>query len=387
MWASGWFWILTRWMGVVLCSYLVNERTHAPLLVQLVGAAFFAPMFVGGALVGVISDRFDRRRTILCQLLALIPVSLAMAVLVLTGALRVWMVYPFMLAVGVGGVIDMTSRRSLVYEFVGEERATNALALEAMSMTGGSMLGTFAAGAVIAVAGIWETFTLVALCFGVSFLLLRAVPTPPRRRSATAVSPRAIAADIAAGVGFVRRDRTLISVLGVTVLMNLCFYTYTPLVPVFAVRLGVNAFWAGVLGSASGLGSLLGAGLLAARPTRRRGLMYAGGAMLSMVALVCFALVPWYPGAVAALFVAGAMMAGFSTMQSLLVMVVAGPEMRGRAMGLLSMAIGALPFGMILLGLVAQQTGAAAAVASSGSAGLLLLLLWRLRRPEAWRVK
>src|SRR3712207_8315625 len=63
LWASGWLWNLTRWMSVFLCSYLVNDLTGSPFLVQLVGAAFFAPMFFGGVLGGVISDRFDRRRS------------------------------------------------------------------------------------------------------------------------------------------------------------------------------------------------------------------------------------------------------------------------------------------------------------------------------------
>src|ERR671917_418512 len=58
LWASGWLWNLTRWMGVFLCSYLVTRLSGSPLLVQLVGAAFFAPIFFAGALGGVISDRF-----------------------------------------------------------------------------------------------------------------------------------------------------------------------------------------------------------------------------------------------------------------------------------------------------------------------------------------
>jgi MFS family permease len=342
-------------------------------------------MFIVGAVGGVISDRFDRRRTILRQLLILIPIALGMAALVLSGQLRVWMVYPFMLAMGLGGVIDMTSRRALVYDFVGEERVTNALALEAMSMTGGNMLGTLLGGTVINYAGPGQVFLLIGACYAASFLLLRGVPATEQARPAAA-SARAIAGDVAAGVRFVRGHAGLVSLLGVTVVMNLFFYTYTPLVPVFADRLHVNAFWAGVLASASGLGAILGASLLAARPSRRRGMVYAGGAAGSMVCLAFFAFAAWYPAAVAALFFSGALMSGFSTMQSVLVMSIAGTEMRGRAMGLLSMAIGTLPFGMIVLGLVAQRTGAPAAVLGSAATGLALLLLWRVRRPEAWRL-
>ena len=68
LWVTGLLWNLTRWMAIFLCSYLVNRLTHSPFYVQLVGASFFAPMFFGGATAGVISDRLDRRRTILTVL-------------------------------------------------------------------------------------------------------------------------------------------------------------------------------------------------------------------------------------------------------------------------------------------------------------------------------
>ena len=268
---------------------------------------------------------------------------------------------------------------------MGEERVTNALALEAMSMTGGNMLGTLLGGTVINFAGSGQVFLLIGVCYAASFTLLLGVPAPGQARPAAA-SARAILGDVAAGFRFVRGHAGLVSLLGVTVVMNLFYYTYTPLVPVFADRLRVDAFWTGVLASASGFGAILGALLLAARPTRRRGLVYAGGAAGSMVSLGLFAIAAWYPAAVAALFLSGALMSGFSTMQSVLVMSTAGSEMRGRAMGLLSMAIGTLPFGMIVLGLVAQQTGAPLAVLVSVAIGLGLLLLWRLRRPEVWQI-
>src|SRR5229473_1211075 len=85
LWASGWFWNATRWMSVFLCSYLVNDLTGSPFLVQLVGAAFFAPMFLGGAIAGTVADRFDRRRTMARQLVALTPIALLMGVLVTSG--------------------------------------------------------------------------------------------------------------------------------------------------------------------------------------------------------------------------------------------------------------------------------------------------------------
>ena len=59
-----------------------------------------------------------------------------------------------------------------------------------------------------------------------------------------------------------------------------------------------------------------------------------------------------------------------------------GSDMRGRAMGLLSMAIGALPIGTFLLGEIAEIYGAPAAVVVMASTGLVLLILWVSTHPE-----
>ena len=60
-----------------------------------------------------------------------------------------------------------------------------------------------------------------------------------------------------------RRWVRSISVLGVTVLMNSFFFPFMPLVPVFADRLGVDAFLTGVLASATAWGAMLGTFLIA----------------------------------------------------------------------------------------------------------------------------
>ena len=66
----------------------------------------------------------------------------------------------------------------------------------------------------------------------------------------------------------------------------------------------------------------------------------------------------------------------FGATQSTLVLTTVPNEMRGRAMGLLSMAIGALPVGTFVLGEVAEPLGAPLAVVLMASLGLVALILW-----------
>jgi MFS family permease len=380
LWASGWLWNLIRWMAVFLSSYLVNQLTGSPFLVQLTGAAFYTPILLGGALGGVVSDRFDRRHSLMAQQVLLIPVATLMGVLTLTHHLHVWMIYPFMLLVGVGWVVDLTSRRALVFDMVGADRITNAMALESMSQTGGAMLGNLIGGAVINFVGIGQTFITMAVLHCGVWLCLVGLPAVSRGHNPTA--GRSVRADLVAGLRYVRGRRILLSILGVTILVNFFYYPYQPLVPVFAGRLHVSAFWAGLLAASAGLGSLTAALLIAAGRRPRRGWTYLGGSSLAMIGVFIFAASRWYAASIVGLVFAGAGQACYSTMQGALTLSSASAEMRGRAVGIISMGIGVLPVSLPIVGLAAQFAGPVPALMGTAGIGVLLLALWATRIPD-----
>jgi MFS family permease len=344
-------------------------------------------MFLTGAVGGVISDRLDRRRTMLWLLCLVIPAATAMAAVNLAGEVRAWMAYPFMLVIGISMVVDMTSRRALVYDLVGRDQITNALAIESLAMTGGTLVGGLGAGTLVSLLGIGQAFALVAAAYVVSLLVLLGVPPEVGRRPQP---PRAgrpdVLRELAAAFAYVRTNPTLVSILGVTVIMNLFYHSFIPLIPVFADRLEVSAFWTGVLASGPALGSMTGAFLIARGLGIARGRAYVGGSTVALVFLALFAVAGWYPLALVALVLAGLGISGFATMQSALVMMTAADEMRGRAMGLLSMAIGVLPFAMLALGVLAQTAGPPAAVLVNVGLGIVLIVAWSLLRPEAQRL-
>jgi len=371
-WLSGCCWNIARWLSLFTGSYLVYHQTGSTLLVQLVGAAYFAPMFVAGAVSGVVADRFDRLRILRVQLWLLVAVSVLVAADIIAGLAQPWHIYPAMVLIGFGGVTDMTCRRALIVDLTGTALLANAFALESISMTGGTLLGNLFGGAVVDVAGSGAAFLGTGLLCTLAVLALARVRVPVKPHA-----PRphgSVRSQLAEGLRYVAHSHVLVGLLSITVIMNVFFYPYLPLVPVFAKQLGVNALWTGVLGAAAGAGSLLGAFLIAAadQPRRRVGL-YAGGTAIALSALLWFALSGRYALALVALFVAGAGLAGFSTMQPTLVLYVTDEALRGRVMGVLSMAIGTLPIALFALGAVAEVTGPAKAVAGSSIIGLVAL--------------
>ena len=63
---------------------------------------------------------------------------------------------------------------------------------------------------------------------------------------------------------------------------------------------------------------------------------------------------------------------GFGTMQSIIVVSLTRPEMRGRVLGVLAVAIGSGPIGALHVGWLATQIGTDTAVLSIGVVGFVL---------------
>lgn len=380
---AGWSWGIFRWGAGFLGAYLANSITGSARLVQLTGVVMWAPLLLGGVLGGVVSDRLDRRRTVLVQLAVLVPLTVAMGVAGLTDVLELWMAYVFLAVVGVGWVVDMTTRRAIIYDLVGPTRLDNAMALESLSSSSGLALGTLVGGSAIQAMGTGPAYLCLAALATVSLLLFSRVPRVPRTTKAHAESGLKA---MRAGFRLLRTERALVSVLGVTAAVNFFFFSFTPLVQLIGADLGVGAFLTGVLAAMVGFGMMAGSSFVARAQPRRRGLVYVVGSGMAMALLVPFALSPWYVGAAVPLLAAAMGMGLFGSTQSTLVMTSVRPELRGRALGLLSTAIGVLPIGMIALGELAEQVGARAAIVTSVATGGVTLVLWLLHRPDVLKM-
>ena len=100
---------------------------------------------------------------------------------------------------------------------------------------------------------------------------------------------------------------------------------------------------------------------------------------------MAFSLSQWYGVSFAALLIMGVGVAGFAAMQMTIVMLVSVEEMRGRALGIVSLAIGISPFGALLIGALATAVGTANAVGAHAVAALVLLTLVVMIMPSFWR--
>ena len=381
--ASGWTWNLSRWGVSFVGPFIANDLTGSARMVQLAGVALWSPLLFGGVIGGWIADRFDRRRVVICQFFVTIPGLMLLGWVELAGELQLWMVYPVLFVTGIGWVFDMVGRRVIVYDLVGSANIDNALALEASGGAIALALGALGGGALIQTVGIgWALIVMGALQI-VSFSTFVAVPAIERVQQLATAG----VSTLLDGVRMLRTEKSLVSILGVTACVNFFFFSSSPLLQVVGGKFDVGPALLGLLAAMLGIGMFGGCLAVARYQPERRGLLYVGGSYLAFMFLIGFALAPWYIASAVCLAVAASGMGLFASTQAVLVMDSVSEERRGRALGLLSSAIGVLPIGMLVLGEMAELLGTSLAITISVITGAVLMTIFLRIRPETLHLR
>ncbi len=386
LWPANLLLYTSRWMQMTMLGWLVLELTDSPWLVALIGFFSWGPMLLLGLVGGILADSVDRKRLLIGTQLANLTSTVVMAVLLNTDRIEFWHAYVTVAVTGTGWALDMPSRRSIIHDLLGRQGVTNAVALDSMGMNGSRMIGPALAGLLITLIDVKGGYIVIAAFHVVSVALvwLSGLPRGHRREFVPHTIPR----NLGEGLGYVRRNQTILAVVLITFFMNLLLFPYMQMVPVVARDvLHVGPGLMGVLQAADGLGALVGAFLIASVPNlRHHGRVYAGGSLLGLTCLLVFSLSDWYSLSWATLLVLGLGTSGFGTMQATIVMLTAREEMRGRALGVVSLAIGASPLGALLVGAVADAFSAPFAIGLNAALGIVsLALVWlimpSLRQP------
>jgi MFS family permease len=153
------------WAQTVAMSWLVLQLTGDGTQVGGVVAVQFTALLVFSPFAGVRIDRMDRRRAVVIAEVFLAAQATILAVVVLSDAVEVWMLYVLAAAQGAGNALELPARQSLLSELVGPSDLPNALALNGGLFTLARIAGPAIAGTLIVTIGIGECFALNALSF------------------------------------------------------------------------------------------------------------------------------------------------------------------------------------------------------------------------------
>ena len=368
------------WMQNVALAWLVIELSGSPLAIGALAFWRFVPFTVFGLVAGVVADRIESRKLVMATQACAMAISVALAVVTLTGTATLPIVYALAALGGIALAFDAPGRQSLTFQMVGPRELPNAVALNSGLFNGSRVIGPAIAGLVIAAVGTGLCFVLNAVSFLAVLTALAIVREEELRPVVRDPSTRVIEG-IRRGFAYAWNDPQLRLILGVVTIVSTVGFNFHVLVPLLAadtLHVGPEGF--GLLSAAFGLGALVGALATATFREASWRLFAIGTASFGVFAL-CLAAVHNAVLAGVVLFAIGLSFTLFTANANALVQLTAPDHLRGRLIGLYLFAfLGLAPVGGLFAGWLAAIGGTPLAFAVAGGVSLATIAVANVSR-------
>jgi MFS family permease len=347
----------------VISYWVVFQKFHSPALGGYAVLSHWLPMLFFGVLMGALADRYDSRRLVQVGMLLFMACSLAWGILFLTDTLQAWHTAVILTVHGVASVFWGPPGQVLLYDIVGTQQLPSAVRLNATSRYLGLLAGPAVGAAFLLALGPAYGILINAVLYLPLVLFLWRAPYGPRfQKDRPPVRPVRGFSDIAATIASIRNSRIIVSMILLSGCASLIISNaYQAQMPSFAQDLGhgsAGVFY-GLLLAADAAGALAGGIVLEGsgwlQPRPRTAFMLV---MIWCCVLAAFAMTTMYPLALALLFVAGFVELSYNSMTQALVQLNAPVAIRGRVLGLYSMAgLGLRAFSGITVGIGGSLIG------------------------------
>ena len=372
-WASNLCFFSGAGIQTLVMAWLTYSMTGSTFLLGMFTAANLLPQLLG-PFAGIAAERMDRVRLLLGACAVCIVIGVTVTMLSLTGVLAFWHLVAAGFALGITQSTMMPVRNTMIVDLVPRAQLSAAMALNNVAQMSNAAIGPLAGGVLYRHLGVLPALgAAVGLAMAAGALLLRGGITGAPSIKST-VSPLHALIE---GFQIVAKHRTMVIVLLVTFLANLFGWpAFATFMPVFAKDvLLIGADGLGTLQALFGIGALCGNFAIAALGDFRwKGQLYLWGTVGFGLFYALFALSHSYALSLGLLFLVGFSASAFGVMQSTLLLLLAPPEVRGRVMGTMMLAIGIMPISSFALGGVASHFGVQATAAVCGLAVVCCML-------------
>jgi len=363
----------------VISYWVAYQKFESPELGGFAVISHWLPFLLFSVTIGRLAERFDPRRFIVIGMSLFMGVSLAWAALIYTDTLQIWHAMVLLVLHGIAGALWTPSSMLLLHEIVPNEHLQSAVRMSATGRTIGVFLGPALGSALMLI--LQPAFGLAVNALLYLPFLLWALPL--RRRFA--IRPAHVTPgnsgfdDMLATMRSMSQHRVILYmtllIAGAAILIG---NSYQAQMPGFARDLGHGepGWTYSMLLAADAAGALLAGialesrGMLRPQPNTAFAL-----ALLWCLALGGFAISRSYPLALTLLFVAGFVELAFTSMAQTLVQLNSPPPLRGRIIGVYTLAsLGMRLFSGLSVGVVGGLIGIHASLAICAAALLLLTI-------------
>jgi MFS family permease len=374
---------------VVLIAYQVYDvaradygmgRRDAAMMLGLLGAAQFVPLFLLTPVAGVAADRFDRRIVVMFANGTDAVLAAALALATWADALTLPLLFSLAAGHGAARVFNGPALSAIAPNIVPPRLLPKAIALSSIAWQTGSVVGPAAGGLLFA----WSPslpYFLSAVLLIASGLLIATLPPIRARHEGPPVHPLK---QMVEGFQFVRRERFLMGCITLD-LFAVLLGGATALLPVFARDiLEVGPQGLGLMRGAPAAGAALVAAWLAWKPFEQNvGVKMLWAVVVFGAATLAFALSRDFLLSLALLAILGAADMISVFIRSSLVQLHTPDNKRGRVSAISGLAISASnELGELRAGMFAAVMGTTAAVAVGGAAAIVVTAAWAWLYPE-----
>lgn len=372
------------WLQGTAQAWLVlKELKGGAGALGLLSGLMMMPTLLFGLWAGVLADRYDRRKLVMATNTWAAITAGVLAVLTLTGTVRLWMVFVIAFATGLSNAVEMPTRQAFVSELVPTTHVQNAVGLNSATFNGGRVFGPAIAGLLIVLVGTGWCFAInsasfVAVIIGLGLMRSSEMHARPR-------APRA-KGQIREGIRYAWASPVLRSTLVLVLIVGLFTLNFQVFLPLMAKEVfHGGAGMVGVFSAMQGAGALVASLVLARRRTFTPYLL-AVCTTACGASLVAMALAPWLWLELVLVAASGAGFIAMMLTANATLQLNSEPHTRGRVMALYVMMFGGTtPFGAPLLGFISDHLGARSGTAVAGVAALVAAVLLPVVRRSAER--
>ncbi len=356
------------WMQTIGQDWLVLQITKSGTQLGIVSAFQFLPVLFLAPYGGVIADRFSKRKILIFTQSIAAFLALILGVLVVTGGVKIWMIYILATCLGLVNSVDNPTRQTFVSEMVDKNHLANAVALNSTEVNLARAVGPVIAGVVIAVFGIGPCFLINAASYIAVIVMLAMM-----RHSELYIAHKIQKAkgQIREGIKYIMSTPILFHTIIMMVIIGTLSYEFSVSLPLLAqfVFHG-NAQSYSYLVAAMGAGSIVG-GFIAIKRRAVAPHLLIFSALFFGISLSIAAWTPTIILAIIFLFFAGVSSINFISLGNTILQLQSAPEMRGRVMSFWTVAfLGSTPIGGPIIGWIGEKFGARWGLSIGGLAAI-----------------
>lgn len=362
-------------------SWMMTSLSGSRQMVALVPAMTTLPILLLSLWAGAVADNYDRRKVMMACQVAMLSVSVLLAIFAWAGILSPISLLGFTFLIGCATAVNSPAWGAAVGDMVPRSALSSAVAINSLGFNLARSVGPAMGGVVVAVAGAAVAFIANAISYvGLIFVLGRWRPDVPPR-----ILPRERLSDaMRAGARYVAMSPKIQLVLVRGLAFGFGAAAMTALMPLVARELlqgGALVF--GILSGAFGFGAVLGA--IASRWLREKWepeTIVRVSALAQALGMAVVASGRWLVLDVPAIMMVGAGWVLALSTFNVAIQMAAPRWVVARALAFYQMlAFGGMAAGAWLVGMAAERFGVADALWLAGAAQLvtaLMGLVWRL---------